>query len=135
MVDEEARENGPDFRCSLCGQAIEPSEALAIVGTAVVHEACLERSDASDLARTESKLQRDSAFDYRGHRLEAQSYLNPASRRWVPTVLILRSAGVVSLPGPDAWEMLTAHDDEQDTLDAADAHALALGRRWVDEHS
>ena len=102
----------------------------------MVHRACLERSDISDLARIESKLQRDSVFDYRGHRLEPQSYLNQESRRWVPRVFILRFTGVVNLSDPDhPWEMLTAHDEEQDTFDAANDYALSLGRRWVDENS
>jgi hypothetical protein len=119
----------------LCTEGIRPGGG-AHIGLAVVHKACLERSDISDLARLESKLQRDSAFDYRGHRLEPQSYLNQESRRWVPGGFILRFTGVVNLREPDhPWELLTAHDDEQDTLDAADAHAMAIGRRWVDDNS
>ena len=123
----------PPFRCMLCAEAIQTPEQLVMIGLAVVHGACLERSGVSELARIENKLQSDSAIEYRRHRLEPQSYLNEESRRWVPRVFILRDARGVNLSAPDhPWEMLTAHDDEQDTLGAADDYALALGRRWVD---
>ena len=129
MADEgPPQEHVPAFLCSLCRQGIQTSEELAVVGLSAVHAACLELADASDLAVIGHGIERGRTSDYKGHRLEPQSYLNHASRRWVPKVFIIRLTG-----SDHPWKMLTEHDDEMDTPDAADAHALAMGRQWVDD--
>src|SRR5262245_7235064 len=130
MADEEPPRQHvpPAFLCRLCRQGIQKPEELLIIGMAVLHEACLERSTASDLAHIQGTMRRDSTLDYKGHRLEPQSYLNPESRCWVPKVLILRLSGL-----NHPRKMLTAHDDARYTFAEADDHALQMGRRWVDE--
>jgi hypothetical protein len=131
MADEDPpQEHVPAFLCSLCRQGIQTREELAIFGVAAVHAACLERSDASDLANIGRQIDQDRALRYKGYRLESQSHLNLDSRRWIPRVVIIKLTG-----SNDPWTMLTADEDEKDTPDAADAHALAIGRRWVDDNS
>ena len=66
-------------------------------------------------------------MDYKGHRLQAQSYENQATRRWVPKITITWHSG----PGIEG-RALTATDHEQDTKKAADGYALEMGKQWVD---
>jgi hypothetical protein len=68
--------------------------------------------------------------DYKGHRLQAQSYENVATGRWVPKVMITWRNG------PNAGgHVLTAFEHEQDSRAAADGYALEQGKRWVDANT
>jgi hypothetical protein len=67
---------------------------------------------------------------YKGHELEAVSYENLNTGRWIPVVHITYPKGtsITTLP-------LTDLDHEQDTRAAADGYALTMGQQWVDNHT
>ena len=65
---------------------------------------------------------------YKGSRLEARSYENPDTQRWVPVVFIFRLVD----PGAGTYKTLTELDHEQPSKSEADDYALARGKAWID---
>jgi hypothetical protein len=68
------------------------------------------------------------SIKYRGHLIETQSYRLPGGR-WRPKVLVSIYAG-----GPVHQKLLIAPlDDMCNTEEAADAYAIAMAKRWIDD--
>jgi hypothetical protein len=73
-------------------------------------------------------VSQDQKIKYRGHLIEAQSYRLHGGH-WLPKVLVS-----VDVEGSVRQkELIAPLDDRCNTEQAADAYAIAMAKRWIDD--